>query len=59
MKVRTVGIDLTKNVFRVHGVDGLGTTVLQRELRRRQVVPFMRQLQPCLVGIEACGGAHY
>src|SRR5580698_11082981 len=59
MKVRTVGIDLAKNVFRVHGVDGQGKTILQRELRRRQVVPFMRQLQPCFVGMEACGGAHY
>jgi transposase len=54
-----VGIDLAKNVFRVHGVDGQGRTIVQRELRRRQVVPFMRQLEPCLVGMEACGGARY
>jgi transposase len=59
MKVRTLGIDLAKNVFLVHGVDSQGKTVVRRELRRRQVVPFMRQLQPCLVGMEACGGAHY
>jgi transposase len=59
MKVRILGIDLAKNVFSVHGVDGRGKTVLHRELRRRQLLPFMRQLQPCLVGMEACGGAHY
>jgi transposase len=59
MNVRTLGIDLAKNVFRVHGVDSQGKTVVRRELRRQQVVPFMRQLQPCLVGMEACGGAHY
>ncbi len=59
MKVRILGIDLAKNVFSVHGVDGRGKTVLQRELRRRQLLPFMRQLQPCVVGMEACGGAHY
>jgi len=59
MKIRILGIDLAKNVFSVHGVDGRGKTVLHRELRRRQLLPFMRQLQPCLVGMEACGGAHY
>ena len=59
MKVKILGIDLAKNVFSVHGVDGRGKTVLHRELRRRQLLPLMRQLQPCLVGMEACGGAHY
>ena len=59
MNVRTLGIDLAKNVFLVHGVDSQGKTVVRRDLRRQQVVPFMRQLQPCLVGMEACGGAHY
>jgi transposase len=59
MKARILGIDLAKNVFSVHGVDGRGKTVLHRELRRRLLLPFMRQLQPCLVGMEACGGAHY
>ena len=41
MKVRTLGIDLAKNVFLVHGVDGRGKTVVHRELRRRQLLPFM------------------
>jgi transposase len=59
MNVNTLGIDLAKNVFRVHGIDGRGTAVVRRELRRRQLLPFIAQLQPCLVGMEACGGAHY
>jgi len=59
MEVRTLGIDLAKNLFHVHGVDGQGRTVVQRQLRRRQLLPFVAQLQPCLVAMEACGGAHY
>jgi transposase len=58
MNIKTLGIDLAKNVFRVHGVDALGKTTLQRALRRRQLLLFMAQLPPCLVGMEACGGAH-
>jgi transposase len=57
--VRTLGIDLAKNVFRVHGVDGNGKLVVARQLRRRQLMPFIAQLKPCLVGMEACGGAHH
>src|SRR5215472_6614547 len=59
MDVRTLGIDLAKNLFRVHGVDARGRTVVERELRRQQLLPFMAQLRPCLVGLEACAGAHY
>src|ERR1700688_1482297 len=59
MEVRTLGIDLAKNLFHVHGVDGQGRTVVQRQLRRRQLLPFVSQLQPCLVAMEACGGAHF
>src|ERR1700731_2864204 len=59
MEVRTLGIDLAKNLFQVHGVDGKGRTVVQRQLRRRQLLPFVAQLEPCLVAMEACGGAHY
>src|SRR5260370_280857 len=47
---RTLGIDLAKNLFRVHGVDAHGRTVVERELRRRQLLPFVAQLRPCLVG---------
>ena len=59
MDIRTLGIDLAKNVFRVHGVDARGGTVVARQLRRRQLLPFMVQLQPCLVGMEARGGTHH
>src|SRR6516162_5954233 len=59
MNIKTLGIDLAKNVFRVHGVDELGKTRLQRALWCRQLLLFMAQLPPCLVGMEACGGAHY
>jgi transposase len=59
MDVRTLGIDLAKNLFHVHGVDRQGRTVVQRQLRCRQLLPFVAQLQPCVVAMEACGGAHY
>jgi transposase len=59
MDIRTLGIDLAKNVFQVHDVDGKGRTVVQRQFRRRQLLPFIAQLQPCLVAMEACGSAHY
>ena len=59
MKVTTVGIDLAKNVFQVHGVDEGGKTVLRKQLKRKDVVSFFANLAPCLIGMEACGGAHY
>ena len=59
MKVTILGIDLAMNVFRLHGVDGEGRPVLRKQLRRAQLLPFMRQLTPCLVGLEACHSAHY
>ena len=59
MKITTVGIDLAKNVFQVHGVDERGKTVVRKPLRRNQVLAFFVQRPPCLVGMEACGGAHY
>lgn len=59
MKVTTVGLDLAKNVFQVHGVDAAGNAVLRRRLRRAQVLSFFAQLPPCLIGMEACGGAHH
>lgn len=59
MKITTVGIDLAKNVFQVHGIDQRGKSVINRRLKRKQVLAFFAQLPPCLVGMEACGGAHY
>ena len=58
-EVSTIGLDLAKNVFQVHGVDVAGETVIRRQLRRRQVLPFFRKQPPCLVGIEACATSHY
>ena len=57
--VSTIGLDLAKTVFQVHGVDGSGRTVIRRQLRRRQILPFFKKLPPCLVGIEACATSHY
>jgi len=59
MKITTVGIDLAKNVFQVHGVDERGKVVLRRQLRREQMVEFFVRLPPCLIGMEACGSAHH
>jgi transposase len=59
MKITTVGIDLAKNVFQVHGVDERGKAVLKKQLKRHQVLPFFGNLPPCLIGMEACGGAHF
>jgi len=59
MNITAVGIDLAKNVFQVHGVDARGKTVLRKQLRRVQVAEFFVNLPPCLVGMEACGGAHH
>jgi len=59
MKISTVGLDLAKNVFQVHGIDGEGAVVVRRALRRRQVMPFFEKLGPCLIGMEACGTSHH
>ena len=59
MKVTTVGLDLAKQVFSVHGVDGHGKAVLRRRLSRGKLLEFFAQLPPSLVGMEACSGAHH
>jgi len=59
MKLTTIGIDLAKNVFQVHGADGKGKTVMKKQLKRAQVLPFFANLTPCRIGMEACGSAHY
>ena len=58
-EVITIGLDLAKNVFQVHGVDVEGNVVVRKQLRRRQVMPFFRKLAPCLIGMEACATCHY
>jgi len=59
MSVRTVGIDLAKQVFQVHGVDDAGRPVLEKRLRRTELRAFFAGLSPCLIGMEACASAHY
>ena len=58
-EVTTIGIDLAKNVFQVHGVDASGQAVIGKQLRRRQVLPFFRKQPPCLIGVEACATSHH
>ncbi len=53
MEITTIGLDIAKNVFQVHGVDCTGEVVIRRQLRRRQLLPFFKKLPGCLVGIEA------
>ncbi|MFT7577682.1 MAG: transposase, partial [Alphaproteobacteria bacterium] len=59
MQVQTIGIDLAKNVFQVHGVDEQGEIIVIRQLRRKQVIPFLTKIEPCLIGMEACATAHH
>lgn len=58
-EVTTIGLDLAKNVFQIHGVDASGRIVVRRQLRRSQVLPFFEKQAPCLVGIEACATSHH
>lgn len=58
-KITTLGIDLAKSVFQLHGVDAEGCVVLRRQLRRSQMLEFCQRLPPCLIGMEACASAHY
>jgi transposase len=58
-KIITVGLDLAKLIFQVHGIAENGQVLVRRTLRRSQVLPFFQSLPTCLVGIEACGTAHY
>ena len=57
--VTTIGLDIAKSVFQVHGVDAHGNVVARRQLKRRHVLAFFAKLPPCLVGIEACASSHH
>ena len=57
--ITTIGVDLAKNLFQVHGVDERGKVVLRRALKRAEMSSFFARLMPCLIGMEACGGAHF
>ncbi|WP_394754252.1 IS110 family transposase [Crenothrix sp.] len=59
MNITTIGLDIAKNVFQIHGVDTNGKTVLRKQVKRNDVLAFFANLLPCLIGLEACGGSHY
>jgi transposase len=59
MEVTTIGIDIAKRIFQLHGVNKNGKTVLKKRLMRDQVLVFMANMPKCLVGMEACGGANH
>src|SRR6266550_2693016 len=59
MQISTIGIDIAKNVFQVHGVDAAGKPVLKKQLRRGQMLEFFGKLPPCLIGMEACATSHH
>src|SRR5215468_2791134 len=57
--IATIGLDIAKSVFQVHGVEATGRVVVRRQLKRRHVLEFFAKLPPCLIGIEACASSHY
>jgi transposase len=57
--VRTIGLDIAKSVFQIHGVDAAGNVLIRRQIKRRYVVAFFQKLPPCVVGIEACATSHH
>lgn len=57
--ITTIGLDIAKSVFQVHGIGGEGQVVVRQQLRRSRVLGFFKKLSPCLVGIEACASSHY
>jgi transposase len=59
MQAITVGLDIAKSVFQVHGIDADGQVVIRRQLKRRYVLAFFEKLAPCVIGIEACASSHH
>ncbi|MGB1258229.1 MAG: IS110 family transposase [Thiolinea sp.] len=59
MPIVTLGIDIAKNVFQLHGVDASGAVILRKQLSRKRLLSYLSELSPCLVGMEACGSSHY
>jgi transposase len=59
MKITTIGVDLAKNVFQIHGVDERGKVAVRKQLKRAEMAKYFAKLEPCLIGMEACGSAHY
>jgi transposase len=59
MQIITIGLDIAKNVFQVHGIDASEKVVIRKQLRRGKVMAFFKAVTPCLIGVEACATAHY
>jgi transposase len=59
MQVTTVGLDIAKHVFQVHGIGDAGQVLIRRQLRRGELIGYFRRLPPCLIGMEACSTAHF
>ena len=59
MKITTVGLDIAKSVFHLFAVNRMGRLLKKKELKRKQLLAYMATLEPCLIVMEACGGAHY
>jgi transposase len=59
MQVTTIGLDIAKQVFQVHGIDGTGQVLIHRQLCRSKMIGIFRRLPPCLIGMEACSDAHF
>lgn len=59
MKITTIGIDLAKEVFQIHGVNAHGRVMMRKQLRRGEMAKFFANLEPCLIGMEACGSSHH
>ena len=59
MNIKRIGLDLAKQVFQLHGVDSQEQPVLRKKLKREDMLPYFRDLPPCLIGMEACSSAHY
>src|SRR5512134_1681004 len=57
--ITTIGLDIAKSVFQVHGIDASGQVILRRQLKRRYVLAFFQKLPPCLIGMEACASSHH
>jgi transposase len=57
--IKTIGLDVAKSVFQVHGIDAAGGVTVRRQLKRRYLLAFFEKLAPCLIGIEACASAHH
>ena len=57
--VSTIGLDIAKSLFQVHGIDAAGQVAIRRQLKRRHLLAFFEKLPPCLIGIEACASSHH